>query len=199
MVYLFSYWCKWRLVDIFLPNLSASPCFLPPLSLFLGLGTHGSFQRRGNVGICGRHGKNKQSCRSVRQQRAGASGGGVGEKRANTFFFFFNQGPASLKIFIHYFSLSASKIYLRIEELTSNTAGKINPLRLRCSLFDEKQQRIQACFPSKDTFKSVLKNYTDASQNSQQFLKQVDITSYSHNHNNLVVLPGSNILHLFLI
>lgn len=152
---------------------------------------------RGNVGICGRHGKNKQSCRSVRQQWAGASGGGVGEKRANTSFF--NQGPASLKIFIHYFSLSASKIYLGIEELTSNTAEKNNPLRLRCSLFDEKQQRIQACFPSKDTFKSVLKNYTDASQNSQQFLKQVDITSYSQNHNNLVVLPGSNILHLFSI
>lgn len=122
-----------------------------------------------------------------------------GKREPTHFFFFFNQGPASLKIFIHYFSLSASKIYLRIEELTSNTAGKINPLRLRCSLFDEKQQRIQACFPSKDTFKSVLKNYTDASQNSQQFLKQVDITSYSHNHNNLVVLPGSNILHLFLI
>lgn len=71
---------------------------------------------------------------------------------------FFNQGPASFKIFIHYFSLSASRIYLRIEKLTSNTTGKINPLCLRCSLFDEKQQRIQAWFPSKDTCKKRVKN-----------------------------------------
>lgn len=122
---------------------------------------------------------------------------GVGEKRANTFFF--NQGPASFKIFIHYFSLSASRIYLGIEELTSNTTRKINPLCLRCSLFDEKQQRIQPCFPSQDTRKKRVQNHTDGSQNTQRFLKQVDITSYSQNHNNLVVLPGSSILHLFSV
>lgn len=198
MVYLFSYWCKWRLVDIFLTNLSASPCFLPPFSLFLGLGTHGSFQRGEMSEFVVGMGKINNRV-GLFGSRGPVLLGVVWGKRVPTHFFFFNQGPASLKIFIHYFSLSASKIYLGIEELTSNTAGKINPLRLRCSLFDEKQQRIQACFPSKDTFKSVLKNYTDASHNSQQFLKQVDITSYSQNHNNLVVLPGSNILHLFSI
>lgn len=76
--------------------------------------------------------------------------------------FFFNQGPASLKIFIHYFSLSASKIYLGIEELTSNSAVKINPLLLRCTLFDKKQPRIQACFTSIDYFTKRVKNNTDA-------------------------------------
>lgn len=197
MVYLFSDWCKWRLVDIFLSNLSASPCFLPPLSLFLGLGTHGSFQRGEMSEFVVGMGKINNRV-GLFGSRGPVLLGVVWGKREPTNFFF-NQGPTSLKIFIHYFSLSASKIYVGIEELTSYTAGKINPLRLRCSLFNEKQQRIQACFPSKDTFKSVLKNYTDASQNSQQFLKQVDITSYSQNHNNLVVLPGSNILHLFSI
>lgn len=108
--------------------------------------------------------------------------------------FIFNQGPASLKIFIHYFSLSASKIYIGIEELTSNTAVKINPLLLRCTLFDEKQPRIQACFTSIDNLKKRSKKIIQ-----MRFLKQLDITSYSQNHNNLVVLPGLNILHLFFI
>ncbi len=143
-------------------------------------------------------GKINKSCRSVQQQRTCASCMRVvWGKRAPTHFF--NQGPASFKIFIHYFSLSASRIYLRIEELTSNTTGKINSLCLRCSLFDKKEQRIQACFPSKDTRKKCVKNHTDGSQNTQRFLKQVHITSYSQNHNNLVVLPGSSILHLFSI
>lgn len=113
---------------------------------------------RGNVRICGRHGKNKQPCRSVRQQRTAASCLAlVWGKGEPTLFFFFNQGPASMKIFIHYFSLSAGRIYLGIEELTSNTAVKINPLLLRCTLFDEKQPRIQACFTSVDHFTKRVK------------------------------------------
>lgn len=151
-LYLFLFWCKWRLVDIFLPNLSASPCFLPPLSLFLGLGTHGSFQR-GEMSefVVGMGKINNRVGRFSSRGPVLHVWGWCGGKESQHIFF--NQGPASFKIFIHYFSLSASRIYLGIEELTSNTTGKINPLCLRCSLFDEKQQRIQPCFPSKDTRK----------------------------------------------
>lgn len=131
-----------------------SPCFLLPLFLFLGLGTHGSFQRgemsefvvgmgkiNNRVGLFGSRGPGLHVW------------GWCGGKESQHIFF--SQGPASFKIFIHYFSLSASRIYLGIKELTSNTTGKINPLCLRCSLFDEKQQRIQACFPSKSMLRII--------------------------------------------
>lgn len=60
-VYLFLFWCKWRLVDIFLHCFF----FLSPLPLTLSFELRWPrhtwiLSVRGNVGICSRHGKNKQ-------------------------------------------------------------------------------------------------------------------------------------------
>lgn len=151
-IYLFSFWCKWRLVDIFLPNLSASPLFSSS-SLSWPRNTW-IFSVRGNVGICGRHGKNKQTHRSVQQQRSSASCLEVGWWGANTVFL---PGPASLKIFVRYFFLSPSKIYFRF---TSNTTGKIIPLST---------EETEPVFPQKTLHTSlkmdltVFKNLTNLS------------------------------------
>lgn len=150
------------------------PCFLPPLSIFWLRNTW-IFSARGNVGICGRHGKNKQSRRSVRQQRSSAPCLEVGGRELTHFFLNLSQLPWKYLYVI--FPSRQAKFTAGLPLIPQ---GKETPWALK--------QSIQACFPSKDIahFEDGPYRGTKNLPNLTVISKQVDITAYSQIHHKTV-------------
>lgn len=124
-VYLFLFWCKWRLVDIFLHSFFFSPLLPLALSFQSGAGpdTHGSFLLGEMLEFAVGMGKiNKHIGQFWNLPKHFMSGS---QRERGLTRFFLHQGLLIIFIHLFFFSLP-SKIYLWIEKLTSDTAWKTN-------------------------------------------------------------------------